>query len=320
MKLTSNTEMLIAVLFQVQLGFADLLSNSYDNSIALQGRDLVGSWLGIRYCTSGYFGCGNGCCPSSSECCASRSCIPTGTECCLDGTYCTKGNMCVIYQGQMKCCTNLKCTAHVPPSAANGIKSTSSSSSEQRSTSAVTGGYLKPGESTSTPTTSSIKSTSPATTTGYLEPGKTTSTPTPVTPVVASGEVTPVLVPTSTTPKSTPAEISTITITSSAKQDSTTALVENSPIVPTTSVVTVATSESTSSQLQTTDPSQVSTGPISQTTSVVTVPGSTANPSVRTTAAVATSTVALSGGSQTKPASLNTCATFMAVIWSLVIW
>ncbi|XPS76357.1 hypothetical protein M3J09_008409 [Ascochyta lentis] len=57
--------------------------------------------------------CPNGPCAAGSSCCGNNNCHPEGTQCCQNGRYCEVGNICVIYNGQSGCCTDLKCTAVV---------------------------------------------------------------------------------------------------------------------------------------------------------------------------------------------------------------
>ena len=63
---------------------------------------------------------GDTCCPSNPcsagwNCCGTTHCSPVGAQCCRDGSYCSIGNICVIVvrTGQIGCCTDLSCTAHV---------------------------------------------------------------------------------------------------------------------------------------------------------------------------------------------------------------
>lgn len=71
-----------------------------------------------RCCSYGY--ClepGKTCCPNGpcgvGKTCCENGCIPDGTACCRNGDYCEAGNMCVLYQGKIGCCTDLQCTAVV---------------------------------------------------------------------------------------------------------------------------------------------------------------------------------------------------------------
>ncbi|KAH8807764.1 hypothetical protein F5884DRAFT_346346 [Xylogone sp. PMI_703] len=57
--------------------------------------------------------CSGGTCRSGWHCCASDSCYPTGGQCCSDGNYCSPGNICVLFDGEHLCCTDLSCTAAV---------------------------------------------------------------------------------------------------------------------------------------------------------------------------------------------------------------
>ncbi|KAK0649805.1 hypothetical protein B0T16DRAFT_492357 [Cercophora newfieldiana] len=71
-----------------------------------------------RCCSYGYclapgrVCCPGGSCPSGSNCCG-QNCHPVGTQCCSNGRYCGAGNICVLFQGSVVCCTDLYCTANV---------------------------------------------------------------------------------------------------------------------------------------------------------------------------------------------------------------
>ncbi|KAK0609407.1 hypothetical protein B0T14DRAFT_608187 [Immersiella caudata] len=72
-----------------------------------------------RCCSYGYcmrpgrVCCPTGSCPGGYNCCGSSNCAPVGSQCCSNGRYCDTGNICVLYQGRIVCCTDLTCTANV---------------------------------------------------------------------------------------------------------------------------------------------------------------------------------------------------------------
>lgn len=72
------------------------------------------SCCGINRCADpGDTCCTLGTCPSGWKCCTPGTCYPVGGQCCATGQYCTAGNICVLVRGLQKCCTDVRCTAHV---------------------------------------------------------------------------------------------------------------------------------------------------------------------------------------------------------------